>query len=71
MKSARIIHSNDLRADNRHRILKSLRNKGPLSRAEIGKLTGHSQAALSTQFGIMIEQGVTASESITAEFQKQ
>jgi len=71
MKGSKIIRSNDLRAENRHRILQTLRRNGPLSRAEIGKLTGLSQAALSTQIGIMIEQGITTSESKTADVQKR
>ncbi len=65
------MRSNDLRAENRHRILQSLRVKGPLSRAEIGKLTGLSQAALSAQFGFMIEQGIATSENTTADVQKR
>jgi len=65
------MRSNDLRAENRHRILQSLRKQGPLTRAQIGKLTGLSQAALSAQFGIMIEQGITTSETTTAEVLKR
>jgi len=65
------MRSDDLRAENRHRILQSLRETGPLSRAEIGKLTGLSQAALSAQFGLMIEQGIATSENTTADVQKR
>jgi len=71
MKSAKIMRSNDLRAENRHRILQTLRQRGPISRAEIGKLTGLSQAALSAQFGSMIEQGIATSENSAAQVQKR
>jgi len=71
MKGSKIVRSNDLRAENRHRILQSLRTEGPLSRAEIGKLTGLSQAALSAQFGFMIERGIATSENTTEEVLKR
>ena len=65
MNSPKIMRSDDLRVQNRHRILSTLRDEGPLSRAEIGRLTGLSQAALSTLFGMMTEQGIVTSESST------
>jgi len=71
MKGSKIVRSNDLRAQNRHRILYSLRTKGPMSRSEIGKLTGLSQAALSAQFGFMIEQGIAISKNTAADVQKR
>jgi len=71
MNGSKIMRSNDLRAENRHRILETLRTKGPLTRAEIGKLTGLSQAALSAQIGIMIEQGITTSENTATDVQKR
>lgn len=63
MNKLNIIRSDDLRVENRHRILQSLRQMGPMSRVEIGKATGLSQAALSTLFGLMTEQGVITSEN--------
>jgi len=66
MKSTKIMRSDDLRVQNRHRVLRTLRNEGPLTRAKIGKKTGLSQAALSTLFGMMTEQGIVTSKSINS-----
>lgn len=63
MNKLNIVRSDDLRTENRHRILKTLRKQGPMSRAEIGKATSLSQAALSTLFGLMAQQGVVTSEN--------
>jgi len=71
MNSAKIMRSDDLRAENRHRILQTLRQQGPLSRAEIGRQTGLSQAALSTQIGLMSEQGIVTSENKNTDIQKR
>lgn len=71
MNSPQIMRSDDLRAENRHRILQTLRSQGPLSRAEIGKHTGLSQAALSTLFGLMTAQGYVTSESKNVAVQKR
>lgn len=71
MNTAKIMRSDDLRAENRHRILQTLRKHGPLSRAEIGKQTGLSQAALSSQFGLMIEEGIVTSQSNNTDDQKR
>lgn len=71
MKGPKIIRSDDLRAENRHRILQTLRNQGPLSRAQIGKQTGLSQAALSAQFGLMTEQGIATSVNKITDVQKR
>jgi len=71
MNSPNIMRSDDLRAENRHRILQTLRKQGPLSRAKIGKLTGLSQAALSTLFRHMTDQGYVTSESHTVDDRKR
>jgi len=63
MNGTQITRSDDLRVENRHRILQSLRNEGPLSRVEVGKMTGLSQGALSTLLGLMAEEGIVSSES--------
>lgn len=71
MNSTQIMRSDDLRAENRHRILQTLRTQGPLSRAQIGKSTGLSQAALSTLFSLMTDQGYVTSKSHSVEIQKR
>lgn len=71
MNSPNIVRSDDLKAENRHRILRTLRMQGALTRAEIGKATGLSQAALSTQFGLLTEQGVVTSENKDAKAHKR
>lgn len=71
MNSPNIMRSDDLKAGNRHRILNTLRQQGPLTRAEIGKLTGLSQAALSAQFALLTEQGVVTSENKNSDVQKR
>ncbi len=57
MKSPDIIRSHDLRARNRYRILRTLRQDGPQTRAKLGKATRLSAAALSTLLSEMLEQG--------------
>lgn len=71
MNSPNITRSDDLKAGNRHRILQTLRLQGSLTRAEVGKLTGLSQAALSAQFGLLTEQGVVTSENTNTTTQKR
>ena len=71
MNSPTILRSDDLKAENRHRVLHTLRDQGPLSRAEVGEHTGLSQAALSTLFGAMTEQGIVTSENQSAAVQKR
>ncbi len=58
-----IIRSDDLRAENRHRVLLTLRTEGPLSRARVGKITGLSQASLSTLLSAMTEEGIVTSKN--------
>jgi len=63
MSGPQILRSNDLRAENRHRVIRALRREGPLSRAKVGKITGLSQASLSNLLGIMSEEGIVTSQS--------
>jgi len=63
MSGPQILRSNDLRAENRHRVIRALRKEGPLSRAKVGKITGLSQASLSNLLGIMSEEGIVTSQS--------
>lgn len=65
------MRTDDLRTQNRHLVLNTLRSEGSLSRAEIGKLTGLSQAALSTLFVLMTEQGIVTSETANKPVQKR
>ena len=58
-----IIRSDDLRAENRHRLLSTLRADGPSSRTHLGDSSGLSQAALSNLLGDMIEQGIVMSSN--------
>jgi len=67
MNVTNIIRSDDLRAENRHRILRTLRQGGALSRAEVGRITGLSQAALSTLLGLMSDQGIVTSTTAPSE----
>jgi len=52
------MRSNDLRAENRHRVIRILRQRTSASRAEIGKLSGLSQAALSTLCNDLKHEGI-------------
>ncbi len=58
-----IMRSDDLRAENRHRLLSTLRADGPSSRTHLGEASGLSQAALSNLLGDMIEQGILTSSN--------
>jgi len=63
LDKTQIKRSDDLRAQNRHRILRTLRREGPISRAKVNQLTGLSQAALSTLLGLMANEGIVTSVS--------
>ena len=63
MSGTQILRSNDLRAENRHRVIRALREEGALSRADVGKITGLSQASLSNLLGIMGEEGIVSSQN--------
>ncbi len=71
MNHSEIIRSDDLRAENRHRILRTLRQQGSITRAKASALTGLSQAALSTLFSSMIEQGLVVSSSDASKATKR
>jgi predicted NBD/HSP70 family sugar kinase len=58
MSGQPIIRSDDLRAENRHRILRTLRRQGPQTRAALAELTGLSAASVSTLTGVLNEQGI-------------
>jgi len=58
MSGSPIIRSGDLRAENRYRILATLRRDGPLSRTTLGERTSLSQAAISTLSGQLAIEGV-------------
>lgn len=58
MSDRNIMRSNDLRAENRHRVIRILRERKSASRAEIGKLSGLSQAALSTLCNDLKHEGI-------------
>ena len=61
MDSHSIIRSDDLRAENRHRILRSLRRDRPRSRAALAKITGLSAASVSTLISDLASQGIVSS----------
>lgn len=60
MQPPPIIRSDDLRAENRARILRALRRGGPLPRAALGEATGLSQASISTLTVQLAEEGILA-----------
>ena len=62
MRSSPIIRSDDLRTENRYRMLSTLRSAGPCTSAQIRSLTGLSAAAVSTLSAQMIDQGILISE---------
>lgn len=71
MNRSEIIRSDDLKAENRHRILRTLRQEGSITRAKAGMLSGLSQAALSSLLSSMIEQGLVSSSSESGKATKR
>lgn len=61
-----IIRSDDLRAENRHRILQTIRRQGPSTRGNIGVTTSLSQAAVSTLSTQMVDEGILLDEKNTS-----
>ena len=57
MSGTPIIRSGDLRAENRYRLLETLRRHGPLSRPALGERTRLSAAALSTLIAPLVAEG--------------
>ncbi len=62
MPASPIIRSDDLRNENRRRVLNTLRVEGTCSPARLRQLTGLSAASVSTLCSQMIEQGILISE---------
>lgn len=61
MPISAIIRSDDLRSENRRRILNTLRSTGPSTPASLVELTGLSAASISTLSSQMIDQGILLS----------
>ncbi|MFK7854240.1 MAG: ROK family protein [Granulosicoccus sp.] len=66
MDGSSIIRSDDLRNQNRLRILNTLRHQGPCSPSRLSVLTGLSAASISTLSSQMIDQGILLSDTRTA-----
>lgn len=70
MPASPIIRSDDLRYENRRRLLNILRVEGPCSPARLRQLTGLSAASVSTLCSQMIDQGILLSERSPADPEK-
>lgn len=70
MQQSQIIRSDDLRNENRRRLLDTLRLKGPCTPARLGSLTGLSAASISTLSSQMIEQGILSTERYQVDRKK-
>lgn len=57
-----IIRSDDLRSENRRRLLDTLRSEGPCTPAQMADFTGLSAASISTLSSQLIDQGILLSE---------
>jgi len=66
MSGQAIIRSDDLRAENRYRILRTLRHEGPQTRAAVSELTGLSAAAVSTLISDLSDQGIVNSTPLSS-----
>jgi len=62
MSNPPIIRSDDLRAENRLRVLDALRKQGPSTRANLGTLTSLSAAAISTLTSGLSNDGIIAND---------
>lgn len=62
MRSSPIIRSDDLRSENRRRLLETLRVSSACAPAKLRELTGLSAASISTLSSQLIEQGILKSE---------
>lgn len=62
MQPSSLIRSDDLRNENRRRLLDTLRAEGPCAPARMRALTGLSAASVSTLSSQMVEQGILLSE---------
>lgn len=70
MPSTSIIRSDDLRNQNRRRVLDTLRAEGSCSPARVRQMTGLSAASVSTLCAQMIEQGILIGERSPADRSK-
>jgi len=62
MDGSAIIRSDDLRSQNRRRLLHTLRDHGPSTPSRLSQLTGLSAASISTLSSQMIDQGILQSD---------
>lgn len=65
-----IMRSDDLRNQNRRRLLDTLRQEGPSTPSRLAALTGLSPASISTLSGQMAEQGILRSDRYTSELSR-
>lgn len=70
MQKTSIIRSDDLRNENRRRVLDTLRIEGPCTPSRLGSLTGLSAASISTLSSQMIDQGILGSERYQIDREK-
>jgi len=66
MHDTTIIRSDDLRGENRWRVLSNLRRKGPCTSAQLLQSTGLSAAAISSLCTQMIDQGILIKSTLNA-----
>lgn len=66
MDGSPIIRSDDLRSQNRYRLLDTLRHHGPCTPAQLIEITGLSAASISTLSSQMIDQGILQSDKRSA-----
>lgn len=71
MRSSPVIRSDDLRHENRRRLLDTLRATGPCSPARLSSLTGLSAASISTLSTQLIDQGILLSQKDPDSVRKQ
>lgn len=67
MRGVDIIRSDDLRSENRHRLLSTLRRQGPSTPAQINQLTGLSAASISSLTSQMAEQNIVLSQRLNPD----
>ncbi len=70
MQKSAIIRSDDLRNENRRRVLDTLRMNGPSTPSRLSKSTGLSPASISTLSSQMIDQGILGSERYQIDREK-
>ncbi|ASJ74391.1 ROK family protein [Granulosicoccus antarcticus] len=70
MQPSSLIRSDDLRNENRRRLLDTLRAEGPCAPARVRALTGLSAASISMLSSQMVEQGILLSERYPTHLDK-